>query len=273
LLAKANFKSPKNKQLFGFQYFNLQIQNMAILENGNLKGLVGNLVFRKSNEKTIVQTAPGRKTKQTKGTKSAATDFGHASTAGSRIRHVMGEVHLKLHDSNMHNRLINQLKRVTRPNRAPLGEKTIRGGNIDRIVNFQFNDKCHMHDYMHFDPEIKLLDKKQIAIKFPKFDMQNDIHRPKYCNLMKINLMIVVFNFEKQIYVRSHKHQIPLSLQADPRTVELEELRFDVNDRHAETVLIGMSIEYYERFREDYALLNSKDLHPAAIVGAFIIES
>lgn len=246
---------------------------MAILENGNLKGLVGNLVFRKSNEKTIVQTGPGRKTKQTKATKAAAIDFGHTSTAGSRIRHIMGQVHLKLHDSNMHNRLINQLKRVTRPNRAPVGEKTIRGGKIDRLVNFQFNDKCHMHDYMHFDPEIKLLDTKQIAIQFPKFDMQNDIHRPKYCNLMKINLMIVVFNFDKQIYVRRHKHQISLCLQADSRTVELEELRFDVNDQDAETVLIGMNIEYYERFREDYSLLNNKDLHPAAIVGAFIIES
>lgn len=245
---------------------------MAILENGNLKGLVGNLVFRKSNEKTIVQTGPGRKTKQTKATKAAAIDFGHASTAGSRIRHIMGQVHLKLHDSNMHNRLINQLKRVTRPNRAPVGEKTIRGGKIDRLVNFQFNDKCHMHDYMHFDPEIKLLDTKQIAIQFPKFDMQDDIHRPKYCNLMKINLMVVVFNFDKQIYVRMHKHQISLCLQTSSRSVELEELLFDVSDHDAETVLIGMNIEYYERFREDYSLLNNKELHPAAIVGAFIIE-
>lgn len=245
---------------------------MAILENGNLKGLVGNLVFRKSNEKTIVQTGPGRKTKQTKATKAAAIDFGHASTAGSRIRHIMGQVHLKLHDSNMHNRLINQLKRVTRPNRAPVGEKTIRGGKIDRLVNFQFNDKCHMHDYMHFDPEIKLLDTKQIAIQFPKFDMQDDIHRPKYCNLMKINLMVVVFNFDKQIYVRIHKHQISLCLQTSSRSVELEELLFDVSDHDAETVPIGMNIEYYERFREDYSLLNNKELHPAAIVGAFIIE-
>jgi hypothetical protein len=83
--------------------------------------------------------------------------------------------------------------------------------------------------------------------------------------------MIVVFNFDKQIYVRRHKHQISLNLHTSSRIVELDELLFDVNDQDAETVLIGMNIEYYERFREDYALLNNKELHPAAIVGAFII--
>jgi hypothetical protein len=245
---------------------------MAILKNGNLKGLVGNLVFRKSNEKTIVQTGPGRKTKQTIATKAAAIDFGHLSTAGSRIRHIMGEIHLNMHDSTMHNRLINQLKRVTRANRAPVGEKTIRGGKIDRLNNFQFVEKCHLHDYMYFDPDIKLLNTKQVAIQFPRFDTQKDIYRPKYCNLMKINLMIAIFNFDKQQYIRWHKHQIPLDMQAASKDIELEELLFDVNYQDAETVLIGMNIEYYERFRENYSLLNNKDLHPAAIVGAFIID-
>lgn len=245
---------------------------MAILENGNLKGLVGNLVFRKSNKKTIVQTGPGHKTKQTQATKAAAIDFGHVSTAGSRIRHIMSEIHLNMHDGTMHNRLINQLKRVTRANRAPVGQKRICGGKIDRLINFQFTEKCHMHDYMHFDPEIKLLSTKQIAIQFPRFDMQKDIQRPKYCNLMKINLMVAIFNFDEQQYIRWHKHQIPINLQAPSKDVELEELLFDINYKDAETVLIGMNIEYYERFGENYSLLNNKDLHPAAIVGAFIID-
>ncbi len=246
---------------------------MAILENGSLKGLVGNLVFRKSNKKTIVQTGPGRKTKQTQATKAAARDFGHLNTAGSRIRNIMGEIHLNMHDGSMHNRLINHLKRVIWANSAPVGEKTIRGGKIDRLINFQFVEKCHMHDYMHFDPEIKMLGTKLFSIKFPKFNMQKDIHRPKYCNLIKINLMIAIFNFDKQQYIRWHKHQIPISLQAPSKDIELEELLFDVDHQDAETVLIGMNIEYYERFGENSSLLNNKDLHPAAIVGAFIIES
>jgi len=245
---------------------------MAILENGNLKGLVGNLVFRKSNEKTIVQTSPGCKTKQTKPTKAASIDFGHVSTAGSHIRHIMGEIHLNMHDGKMHNRLINHLTRVTRSNRAPVGEKKIHGGKIDRLINFQFVEKCHMHDYMHFDPEIKLLDTNQIAVKFPMFDMQKDIYRPKYCNFIKITLMIVILNFDKQQYVYWHKHQIPLDLKAASKDIEPEELLFNVNYADTETVLIGMNIEYYERFGERLSLMNNKSLHPAAIIGAFTID-
>lgn len=245
---------------------------MAILDNGNLKGLVGNLVFRKSNEKTIVQTCPSSKTKQTQATKAAAIDFGHVSTAGSRIRNIMGDIHLKMHDGAMHNRLINHLKRVIRANRAPVGQKRIRGGKVDRLINFQFVEKCHMHDYMHFDPEIKLLNTKQVAIQFPKFDRQKDIHRPKFCNLIKINLMIAIFNFDTKLYIRWHKHQIPINLQDTSKDIELEELLFDVNYQDAETVLIGMNIEYYERYGENCSLLNNKDLHPAAIIGAFVID-
>ncbi|MNI53362.1 hypothetical protein D3C73_1081890 [compost metagenome] len=89
---------------------------------------------------------------------------------------------------------------------------------------------------------------------------------------MKINLMIAVFNFDKQQYIRWHKHEIPINLQIPSKDVELEELLFDVNYQDAETVLIGMNIEYYERFSDNYTLLNNKDFHPAAIVGAFIID-
>ncbi|MGJ1507529.1 hypothetical protein ACR79N_13640 [Sphingobacterium siyangense] len=245
---------------------------MAILKNGNLKGAVGNIVFRQSNEQTIVQTIPKPVKKPTPAKKAIGSDFGHISTAGARIREFMGDIHLNMHDSDMHNRLITQLKRVVRPNGRPTGMKTIHGGKIDRLVNFQFNDKCHIHDFMHFDPDLSLLD-KQVHIRFPKFDLRHDIVLPKHCDALAINFTVAVFNFELQQHIHFYCHEIELNLHRSDKIIELEELIFDMDYKNAETIIVGMNIEYYKLLRQKHLLLNNKEFHPAAIVAAFAIES
>ncbi len=253
-----------------FSNLNTYIYNMATIENGNLKGLVGNVVFRQSNEKTIVQTKVARKPKQTKGTKAASVSFGVSSAIGAYIRRTMAEVHMGFYDSNMHNRLVTQLQRVNGPSGHISKEQSIRSNKINRLVNFQFNEKCHMQDFMHFDPQIQLLDNKQLTIQFPKFDKQKDIRQPKNCDLLIFNLFIVMLNFEQQQYIHVHSPQIPINLHTEPKMVELEQLSFDVNYKDATTVLVGMNIEYYGFHRHKHLLLNNKSFHPAAIVGAFI---
>lgn len=245
---------------------------MATLKNGNLKGAVGNIVFRQSNEQTIVQTIPKPVKKPTPAKKAIGSDFGHISTAGARIREFMGDIHLNMHDSDMHNRLITQLKGVVRPNGRPTGMKTIHGGKIDRLVNFQFNDKCHIHDFMHFDPDLSLLD-KQVHIRFPKFDLRHDIVLPKHCDALAINFTVAVFNFELQQHIHFYCHEIELNLHRSDKIIELEELIFDMDYKNAETIIVGMNIEYYKLLRQKHLLLNNKEFHPAAIVAAFAIES
>ncbi|WP_293902031.1 hypothetical protein [Sphingobacterium sp. UBA5670] len=245
---------------------------MGTLKNGNLKGAVGNVVIRQSNEQTIVQTMPKPVKKQTQAKKAIGSDFGHISTAGARIREFMGDIHLDLHDSNMHNRLITQLKRVVRPNGRPTGRKTIHGGKIDRLVNFQFNNKCHIHDFMHFDPELSLVD-KQVHIQFPKFDLRNDILLPKHCDALAINFTVAVFNFELQQHIHFYSHEIQLDLHQSEKMIELEELIFDMDFKNAETIIVGMNIEYYQLLRQKYLLLNNKEFHPACIAGAFTVKS
>ncbi|MGE8290659.1 MAG: hypothetical protein ACN6ON_03240 [Sphingobacterium sp.] len=244
---------------------------MGIIENGNLKGLVGNVVFRQSNDKTIVQTNPRPKSKQSKGTKIAATGFGDTSSIGAYIRRMMAEVHVDLHDSSMHNRLITHLQRALGPRGQRSKEEAIRSPKINRLVNFQFNEKCHLQDFMHFDPEFKLLDNKQLTIQFPKFDKQKDLRQPKNCDLLIINLSVAMLNFDKQQYIQVHSPQIPINLHTRPKIVELEQLSFDVNHTDATTVLVGMNIEYYGFHRQKHLLLNNKSFHPAAIVGAWSI--
>ncbi|WP_294185508.1 hypothetical protein [uncultured Sphingobacterium sp.] len=244
---------------------------MAFIENGNLKGLVGNVVFRQSNEKTIVQTNPRLKSKQAKGTKTAATGFGNISKIGAYIRAMMVEVHVGLHDSNMHNRLITQLQRVMSPSGDLSHAESIGNPKMNRLVNFQFNEKCHLQDFIHFDPEFRLLDNKQLTIQFPKFDKQKDFRQPKNCDLLIINLSVVMLNFDKQQYIQVHSPQIHINLHTRPKIVELEQLSFDVNDKDATTVLVGMNVEYYGFHRQKHLLINNKSFHPAAIVGAWSI--
>lgn len=244
---------------------------MAIIDNGYLRGQVGNLVNRKVGTKNIVQTKPNGKIRQTPWTQAAASDFGTASASGSLIRRAFNCAHQNVHDSEMHNRLVKRMQRVLRGNGKTMkGHMQVNDGNIKRLVDFQFNEKCHIYDYVYFDPEVTFDETGTTRIHLPSFEAYRNLYIPKQCSHIVLNFDVIGFNFLKK-YVKSiGSHKIEVSLyDRDRQEEEKQTLAFDTKDELFDSVLVSLSTLYIYKDRAYTYLLNDETLNPAGIIAAF----
>jgi len=242
---------------------------MGYIDDGYLRGSLGGLVHRKVNNKNIVQTKSSSRTKQSRWTVAASVDFGKASKAGSLIRRTFKGLHMGFHDSNMHNRLITHLKCVMRANGQYLGQKTIHLGKLDRLVNFQFNEKCHMHDFLYFDPTLNMQTDHQLQIQFPSFNTKNDLFRPPYTHSIRVKIGVGIYNFDTHtLFNIVEKH---LDLIKGPIVQDKYQFLIDCKASKAQSAIVAMSIEYYGTIADRFILLNHRELHPTTIIGAFAI--
>lgn len=241
---------------------------MAIIENGYLKGQLGNLVNRKVGDKNVVQTKPSDKMRQTIWTEAAASDFGTASAAGAIIRRAFNAVHQKLHDSEMHNRLVKRMQRVLLGNgKHNPGDQRVSQGNIQRLVDFQFNKNCHIYDYLYFDTTVNFATTGAISIHIPELKGDENFYWPKSCSHIVLKIEIVSLSFDKRQAQTIVSHEIELTRYSSERH-EAKTLTFGSADKDYDTILVSLSTLYLDK-RNSYAfLLNSIDLNPAGIIAA-----
>lgn len=243
---------------------------MAIQENGYLRGQIGNLINRKVGKQHIVQTKPSGNIRQTEWTKAAAEDFGRASKAGALLRRAFIPAHQHLHDGNMHNRLVRQMQRAIKGNvNQFVGEMTVNNGNIERLVNYQFNDKCHLQDYVCFDPDLSMDDQKKLTVSFPSFDPFTSLKIPVRCSHVVLKIDVAAFHFGDNTFKRVGEKEVEIKLYQSERNVAAQNLAFNCNVTKMETILVVFSVLYlYENGGRCY-MQNNKDLHPVGIIGAF----
>ncbi|WP_343554948.1 hypothetical protein [Sphingobacterium sp.] len=241
---------------------------MAIIENGYLRGQTGNLVNRKVGDKNVVQTKPSDKMRQTIWTEAAASDFGTASAAGAIIRRAFDAVHQKLHDSEMHNRLVKRMQRVLFGNgKHNPGYQRVSRGNIQRLVDFQFNKNCHIYDYLYFDTTVNFATKGTILIHMPELKGEENFYWPKACSHIVLKIKIIGFSFDKRQARTIGSHEIELT-RYNSESQKAKTLTFDSTGNDYDIILVSLSTLYLDK-RTNYAfLLNSIDLNPAGIIAA-----
>lgn len=244
---------------------------MKIAANGAIRGLVGNLVARKIGNQQILQSRP-RKAKQTVATKKASIDFGQASNAGGFVRSALSDTHLNLYDSHMVGRLNGQILRAMRanPDQIP-GKMSLQHGKLNRLANFQFNEKSNTQDYLNFDIELSLHENNLLTIDIPKFKKDRDI-----TFLDAAGKMIVVINAMAIDFVKAEYHivsytEIEINCAQLEGWREAERIEVDCTPVMGCVTFVGLSVLYFNNSRGRDILINSKALHPASIVGAFNI--
>jgi len=244
---------------------------MKIAANGAIRGLVGNLVARKIGNQQIIQSRP-RKFKQTVATKEASTDFGRASKFGGFIRACLSDTHLDLYDSRMVSRLNGQILRTMRANPDQIrGRMCLQQGKLNRLANFQFNEKSNTQDYLNFDIELSLNEENLLAIDIPRFKKDRDIKFLDAAGKMVIviNAMAIdIANADVKIVSYTEIEIDCLRLRG---WREAERIAVDCNAFKGSVIFVGLSVLYLNNSRGRDILLNSKELHPANIVGAFNI--
>lgn len=244
---------------------------MGINDNGFIRGLVGPLVNRKVGNKNYVQSRPYR-VKQTDHTKRAGKDFGNVSRAGAMIRMCFGEIHQDLHDGQMCNRLNRQIYRAIKTNLdGEKGSRTLSNCVLDRLVNFQFNENCHMQDYLFIDPVISLNKKKDLKISFPEFDLKSALVLPEKCNAVVFKFKALSFDFDelepKEINDAEWEYDTKYREQAIPaRTLTIK-----CGDFVGTSIFVGFTMLYLQKDSRRSNVLNEIDCNPASILAAFQI--
>ncbi|SFS95128.1 hypothetical protein [Sphingobacterium wenxiniae] len=243
---------------------------MAIVKNGFLRGQVGNLVNRKVGNQQVVQTKPGRKIKQSKSTKAAAEDFGYSSSMGALLRQAFVNTHMQLHDDKMHNRLIQHIRRVMRSTPKPRpGLNTIESGNLNRLIGFQFNRNCHLHDYMYVDPILSISNDKQVSVHFPAFQRYQHLYIPKDCYYVTIQVETIGFTYGAFLPLGTQEIEIYTG-QGQEEVIPEQQLIFDIPKQQVDIILVGLNIIYSDKMGNRNFVRNTKELHPAAIIGGFV---
>lgn len=241
---------------------------MAIIENGFLRGRIGDLVNRKVGNKNVVQTKASGKIRQTEWTQAAAADFGTASKAGALIRRAFARTHLKMHDGNMHNRLVKTIQRVLRANGTfDAGSLQIKNGNIKRLIDFQFNEHCHLYDYVYLDLQVSYEEAGIIHVHLPAFSKQNNLFRPKWCSDIVLRFEAVGFKYASKYAESISIEEIKLSLY-DGKAEEERHLTFEGNDNEFDSILLALSVQYLKQQGSYTLLLNNEHLSPAGIIAA-----
>ncbi|MEN5196272.1 hypothetical protein [Sphingobacterium faecium] len=69
---------------------------------------------------------------------------------------------------------------------------------------------------------------------------------------------------------RKEKH-LDLDLVNGPKVQDKHQFLIDCTARQAQSAIVAMSIEYYGVIADRFILLNHKELHPTAIIGAFAV--
>ncbi|UIR55277.1 hypothetical protein LZQ00_13470 [Sphingobacterium sp. SRCM116780] len=270
------FHIRKNAQIFDFRQFTAVYLDMAINQNGFLRGQVGNLVNRKLGSINVIQTKAGRRIKQSEGTKECSHDFGVASRASFTIRFGLIEIHQNLYDGQMINRLNKQIYRALRSNPDQVaGMMSMDHAVLSRLVGFQFNEKNHMEDYLFLDPKIHLDHNQQLHIQLPEFDIIRAVRMPKKCDKIIMHFQVVDLNFPDQSSEKIKSVEFEME---DFFHVPIAEPQHWIIDCHAvknKTILVGLNIHYISQHTttngtKEY-LLNTKDFNTAAIISAFKI--
>lgn len=244
---------------------------MKIAANGAIRGLVGNLVARKIGNQQIIQSRP-RKVKQTVATKEASTDFGRASNAGGFVRSVLSDTHLDLYDSSMVGRLNRQILRAMRANSDQIpGKMCLQHGKLNRLANFQFNEKSNTQDYLDFDIELSINEENLLAIDIPRFKKDRDIKFHDAAEKMVIVINAMAIDIVKAAFQIVSYTEIEINCAQLEGWREAERIAVDCNAFKGSVVFVGLSVLYLNNSRGRDILLNSKALHPASIVGAFNI--
>jgi len=245
---------------------------MGKIENGYIRGLVGSVVSRRVGDLNVLQGRPPFEVKQTEATKAAGMDFGRASRCARLIRHKLWALILDNQDSGMINRLNAQVLRAMRANRGQqAGAMRLAAGKLHRLVDFQFNARSHLQDYLFVDIEIEYPSTKGLDVRIPAFHSEVDLRWSGDMTHCGIQLGAYVFDFEKgeSKVIGYEEHLIPLRTRE--KDVPEQHWYFDVPEKAGTVIIVGLSLVFMYDMGSRFHVLNNKDLHPSAIVGAFVV--
>lgn len=239
---------------------------MAISDSKGMRGLIGKLVVKTlKNGQVIYQTAPDH-VPQTENSKKTASIMGNASTFSKAIRDGMAG----LFGDNYPGNMVNDLNTLNREILEHCCDKatqtyTFQPDSFANLSGFEFNDRSPLSTSFWVKPKVDINESgDKITLTIPAFEVPQQIKMPKGANTFQFVIMM------GQIALHcSAKKFVPLQrfeLEEDQVQVPAQTFTFDIMPGCLG--VIGIGIKYFSAQGKIMTPLNTKELNPAAIVGA-----
>jgi|GEM_PF-3654675 len=254
---------------------------MAIIDKNVLKGLFGSVVAREVRGQQVMSSKPG-KVKQTVPTKNAALDFGRASFYAQQICITFFPLIRFYNDSYMVGRLAGEISSLLSANHTqPPGQRELAYSNVSRLAGFDFNKHSPLQKSMMVDVSVAIDPQGQLAIRVPAFNWKAAIRGPKkqpskHANSIHyshciMRLRACRFDFETTDHDLLLDEKIEIDLSPERTEVAERLWEIDVTQHPGRRViLVAMSLEFHLLVAGEYYIVNSREFHPAGIVGGLV---
>ncbi|MEZ0452552.1 hypothetical protein ABTW24_13195 [Sphingobacterium thalpophilum] len=140
---------------------------------------------------------------------------------------------------------------------------------LDRLVNFQFNENCHIRDVLTIAPAVNLTEESQIEISFPLFDIKQALLMPKDCNPIVFKFHTFSFNFKEREFTEVKDEEWEIDIVYDQEPIPAKMISIPCNEFADTPLLVGFTIIYLHKNGRRCNVLNEVDCTPATILAAF----
>lgn len=238
---------------------------MGKFDGKHIRGLVGNLVQRKTKYGLVVQMAAVR-VKQSKATKKAQKVFGQGSTLAAAIRNDLLQVIHQKNDSGMVNRFNTPVKDVLKQCvNEETGQYTFQENSFERLSGFEFNVKSLLINSLLVKPEVSL-DGNTLKVSLPEIEVSKELKFPVNTNVCELVVTVAM--------IALHAGE---SREMDPQSIEIidnqgivpaQDFEFEVSEGCL--CVAGIGLRYFKVNDHVRAMFNSITFNPANICGAII---
>jgi hypothetical protein len=239
---------------------------MARVEGKFVSGIVGPVIFKKvGNRQLVVGKSKNELIKMKAATYDAAYIFGYASTLSSYIRNGASNV-IAHYDSGMVSRLTGECNSF-------LQKATIDSGKtfhfdqdyLSRLNGFDFNVSSPVKRYLFAQPEVTLTE-ENVLITLPEMLIPRDLAfapDAKYCTVV---FEVTLFDLKNSLYRTQEAQSFEIELQRNPFALPSQQFTFQ--GAPGAIYIVSLALFYAEKTFAGKAVLNHKNLHPAAILKA-----
>lgn len=239
---------------------------MAKFDGKYFRGLVGNLVQRKTKDGLVIQMAPVR-VKQSKGTKKAQKVFGQSRTLAGTLRKQLLQVIRENYDPGMINRFNTPVEDVLKQCiDKQTGTYTFQENSFERLSGFEFNIKSLLINSLLVKPEMSLSG-STLTVRLPEIQIAEALKFPGQTNIctLQITLSVIALHAGKKLLPQTRSVEI----RSDQGSLPPQDFEFEVAAGGC-LCTVGIGLVYYKQTDNIQTIHNSKEFNPANICGAII---
>ncbi|MEQ9230234.1 MAG: hypothetical protein RIF46_06090, partial [Cyclobacteriaceae bacterium] len=190
-------------------------------------------------------------------TRENGSEFGRAGKASKLMRTAFRPLILKTKDSKLSSRLTKQMLKVIQADAVkPRGQRTVTGGNLDLVQNFDFNANGRL-DATLYAPYQVTLDRAAGSgtIDVPAFVPTNSLAFPQGATHMKMVAAVSEVNFDTEEFTYNSVESAEIELNAVQVAASQLQMAFNANTE--ETLLVVFGIDFYQSVNgQMYAMKN-----------------